>query len=94
MMNYFSWIVITSSILCKFVLPSSPDCWEENQMNHKLDDLKGNEEIFNHIAYGLEEGQVGKKGGGEMFFRRFCTSFRQTSCLWWRNCSKSDLQHH
>ena len=69
MMNYFSWIVITSSILCKFVLPSSPDCWEENQMNHKLGDLKGNDGIFNHIAYGLEEGQVGKKGGGDVFFR-------------------------
>ena len=63
MINYFSWIVIISSILCAFVSPASPGCWEENQMNHKLDDLKGNVEDFNHIAYGLEEGQVGKKGG-------------------------------
>ena len=61
MKNYLFLSAIISSILCEFVSQDTPHCWEENQRNHKLVDLKGNEEVFNHIAFGLEEGQVGKK---------------------------------
>ena len=58
MINSFLRSVVISSFLYGFALPS---CWEGNQINHKILDLKENEGILNHIAYGLEDGHVGKK---------------------------------
>ena len=56
MKNSFFRSVIIFSILYGLVLSG---CWEENQKNHKILDLKENEGIFNHIAYDLEDGLIG-----------------------------------
>ena len=56
MKNSFFRSVIIFSILFGLVLSG---CWEENQKNHKILDLKENEGIFNHIAYDLEDGLMG-----------------------------------
>ena len=56
MINSFFRSVIFLSILYGFVFSG---CWEGNQMNHKMLNLKDNEEIFNHIAYDLEDGLLG-----------------------------------
>lgn len=56
MIHSFFRSVIIFSIFYGFVFSG---CWEGNQMNHKILDLKENEGIFNHIAYDLEDGLLG-----------------------------------
>ena len=84
MINSFFRSVIILSILYGFVFSG---CWEGNQMNHKILDLKENEGIFNHIAYDLEDGLLGNKTqyilgsncptkyGQILYFERTKTSF-------------------
>ena len=45
-------VVIAFSII-PIVYPQS--CWEENQNNHQMSDFKNNSQVFQYLAFGIEE---------------------------------------
>ena len=43
-------------IIFTIIPPADPkSCWEENQSNHQISDFKNNSQVFQYLAFGIED---------------------------------------
>ena len=46
-------VVVIAFVIIPIVYPQS--CWEENQNSHQISDFKNNSEVFQYLAFEIEE---------------------------------------
>ena len=46
-------VVLITFIIIPLIYPQS--CWEENQSNHQMSDYKSNSDVFQYLAFAVEE---------------------------------------